>query len=85
MTGLWQERQALPPRPDLISMMAHHGGGTHDLSGQPMAFLGNILLLIVGSNDATRNAILGGLWALHTHPDQWHKLRERPQLIPSFA
>jgi hypothetical protein len=39
MSGLWRERQALPPRPDLISMMAH------DLLERPMEFLGNLVLL----------------------------------------
>jgi cytochrome P450 len=84
MTGLWREREKLPPRPDLISMMAH-GEGTHDLLDRPMEFLGNLILLIVGGNDTTRNSISGGLWALHNHPDQWKKLQENPQLIPSFA
>jgi len=84
MSGLWRERQALPPRPDLISMMAH-GEGTHDLLDRPMEFLGNIMLLIVAGNDTTRNAISGGLWALHNYHDQWQKLREHQDLIPSFA
>jgi len=84
MSGLWRERQVLPPRPDLISMMAH-GEGTHDLLDRPMEFLGNLILLIVGGNDTTRNSISGGLWALHNYPDQGQKLREHQDLIPSFA
>ena len=84
MSGLWRERQAQPPRPDLISMMAH-GEGTRDLLDRPTEFLGNILLLIVAGNDTTRNSISGGLWALHSYPDQWQKLREHQDLIPSFA
>jgi cytochrome P450 len=84
MTQLWRERERLPPRPDLISMMVH-GEGTHDLLERPMEFLGNLAMLIVAGNDTTRNSISGGLWALHKHPDQWKKLRENPQLIPGFA
>lgn len=84
MTGLWREREKLPPRPDLISMMAH-GEGTRDLLDRPMEFLGNLILLIVGGNDTTRNSISGGLWALHNYPDHWQRLQENSLLIPSFA
>jgi cytochrome P450 len=84
MTQLWREREKLPPRPDLLSMMAH-GEGTHDLLERPMEFLGTLVLLIVAGNDTTRNSISGGLWALHKHPHQWKKLRDNSQLIPSFA
>src|SRR5262249_53002803 len=84
MTQLWREREKLPPRPDLISMMAH-GEGTHDLLERPVEFLGNLALLIVAGNDTKRNSISDVLWALHEHPDQWKRLREDSQWTASVG
>jgi cytochrome P450 len=50
-----------------------------------MDFLGNLLLLIIGGNDTTRNSISGGLLALNQNPDQYQKLRENPGLIPKLV
>ena len=74
---LWHERAKQPPRPDLISMLAH-GEATRDLPSRPHEFMGNMLLLIVGGNDTTRNSISGGLLALNQYPDQYRKLRDNP-------
>jgi cytochrome P450 len=76
---LWNERREAPPANDLISMLAH-GESTRDMP--LMEFLGNILLLIVGGNDTTRNSISGGLDAFNKFPDQWAKLRANPALLP---
>jgi cytochrome P450 len=53
---LWNERVNAPPQPDLISMLAH-GEATRDMDR--MEYLGNLILLIVGGNDTTRNTITG--------------------------
>ena len=83
-TSLWHERASQPPRPDLISMLAH-GEATRDLPSRPHEFLGNLILLLVGGNDTTRNSISGGVLALHRFPGEFSKLRENPGLIPSLV
>ncbi len=83
-TRLWNERVNAPPRHDLISMLAHNEA-TRDLHTRPQEFLGNLVLLIVGGNDTTRNSISGGLWALSRHPDEYRKLLENAGLIPTLV
>jgi cytochrome P450 len=83
-TELWNQRSALPQTNDLISMLAH-GEATHDLPSRPHEFMGNLLLLIVGGNDTTRNSISGGLWFLNQFPDEYAKLRSDPGLIPKMV
>ena len=82
--GLWQDRVSRPPKFDLISMMAH-GKDTQNMTENPMLFLGNILLLIVGGNDTTRNSISGGVIALNQYPKEYQKLREDAALIPNMV
>ena len=79
-TRLWNERINKEARFDLISMLAH-SPATRNMA--PREFLGNLILLIVGGNDTTRNSITGGLWFMSENPDQYSKLRENPGLIPS--
>ena len=81
-TNLWNERVNQPPATDLVSMLAH-GESTKDMD--PMEYLGNLILLIVGGNDTTRNSITGGVLALNQNPDQYDLLRERPELIPNMV
>ena len=85
-TEIWHERAASPPGDDidLISMLAH-GESTKDMIDRPMEYLGNLILLIVGGNDTTRNSISGGVLALNQNPDQYQKLREDPGLIPTMV
>ena len=79
---LWNERIEGPPKNDLLSMMAHNEA-TYDMD--PKNFLGNLILLIVGGNDTTRNTMSGSVYALSKHPDQYRKLRENPALLDSFV
>jgi len=80
--NLWDERIKEPPTNDLISMLAH-GEATRDMP--LMEFLGNILLLIVGGNDTTRNSISGGLLALTQHPELYAKVRANSSLVQSMV
>jgi cytochrome P450 len=77
-TVLWNDRVKAPPRFDLISMLAH-GEATRNM--QPQEFMSNLVLLIVGGNETTRNSITGGLLALNKYPDEYRKLRRNPALI----
>ena len=82
-TGLWNERASMTtPGSDLVSMLAH-GENTKDM--EPLEFLGNLILLIVGGNDTTRNSISGGVLALNENPDEYAKLRGNPALIPNMV
>ena len=82
--ALWAERAAQPPKFDLISMLAH-GEATKNMNENPRLFLGNVLLLIVGGNDTTRNSISGGVIALNENPTEYNKLRENPAVIPNMV
>ena len=76
--NLWTQRAAEPPRNDLISMLAH-GESTKEMPF--MEFLGNILLLIVGGNDTTRNSISGALMAFNQYPETYQTLRAHPERL----
>jgi hypothetical protein len=52
--ALWNERINQPPKHDLLSMMAH-SDATRNMDERN--FLGNLILLIIGGNDTTRNSL----------------------------
>jgi cytochrome P450 len=80
--NLWNERVNAPPKPDLISMLAH-GESTRNMDR--MEYLGNLILLIVGGNDTTRNSMTGSVYALNQNPAEYDKLRADLSLIPSLV
>ncbi len=81
-TRLWNERVNAAPKADLISMIAH---ADTTRAMDPRELLGNVILLIVGGNDTTRNSITGGLIALSENPEQYAKLRADPGLVAGMV
>ena len=79
---LWNERVNAEPRGDLISMMAHNPA-TRFMDADNL--MGNIILLIVGGNDTTRNTMTASVLALNENPDQYQKLRDNPALIDTMV
>ncbi|MCY4094007.1 MAG: cytochrome P450, partial [Gammaproteobacteria bacterium] len=80
---VWQEKlKQKEPGNDLISMLAF-GEATKDMP--PNEYLGNVLLLIVGGNDTTRNSISGGVLALNQFPDEYAKLKQNRDVIPDMV
>jgi cytochrome P450 len=81
-TNLWNERVNTEPRNDLISMMAHNEATRYM---EPENLMGNIILLIVGGNDTTRNTMTGSVLALNENPTEYQRLRDNPALIDSMV
>ena len=80
--ALWNERIALPPANDLVSLLAHGEATRRDT---PECYLGNIILMIVAGSDTTRHSITGGLLALNQNPAQYDKLRADASLIDTMV
>jgi cytochrome P450 len=84
-TAIWHDRKANPTDSfDLISML-QRDPNTADMIDRPMEYMGNLILLIVGGNDTTRNSATGGVLALNQFPAEYDKLRANPALIPSMV
>ena len=76
-TQLWMHRKA-GGAGDMISMMARSEGfGEAD----QRTILGNIMLMIVGGNDTTRNAMSGAAVFMNEFPEAREELESDPSLI----
>jgi len=75
---LWQGKIGQEPTPDLISMMIHSDAMAEMDDHE---FMGNLILLIVGGNDTTRNSMSAVAYGLEQFPDQREKLEAEPGLI----
>ncbi|WP_439817354.1 cytochrome P450 [Zavarzinia sp. CC-PAN008] len=72
------ERRAAPGD-DLLSLMVNT-----PIEGQLLTrpqFLADMILVLVGGNETTRNSISQGVMAFARHPEQWRRLRADPGLI----
>ncbi len=78
--ALWESKKGKPPTPDLISIMLHSDAMAHMDEGE---FMGNLILLIVGGNDTTRNSMTAYAHGLAQFPDERAKLEADPSLIPN--
>ena len=81
-TRLRKARANGPAKFDFISMMARDEN-TKDMDA--MNFLGNVLLLIIGGNDTTRNSMSASINAWNKFPEEFAKLREAPSLIDKMV
>ena len=79
-TNLWNERVNGPPNFDLISMLAQ---GEETKNMDPLEYLGNLVLLIVGGNDTTRNSMSASIFATNLFPSEWDKLKNDHDLVPN--
>lgn len=81
--ALWQERmanQGAAGGKDLISVMIQSDAMNHMSEEE---FIGNLILLIVGGNDTTRNSMSGYAYGLNQFPEEREKLEQNPDLIPN--
>lgn len=78
--NLWDDRLKKGEAPDLLSRMIH-SEAMRDMDH--LEFMGNLILLIVGGNDTTRNSMSGFAYGLEQFPDQRDLLERTPELIPA--
>jgi cytochrome P450 len=74
---LWDSKKDQPPSNDLISIMLNSDAMAEMDEGE---FMGNLILLIIGGNDTTRNTMSALAYGLNQFPDERTKLEANPEL-----
>jgi cytochrome P450 len=74
---LWDSKKDQPPSNDLISIMLNSDAMAEMDEGE---FMGNLILLIIGGNDTTRNTMSALAYGLNQFPDERAKLEANPEL-----
>jgi len=69
------------PVGDLVSVLVHAEVDGDRLTDEELVF--EILLLLLGGDETTRNVACGGLEALLQHPQQWARLHDDPGVLPT--
>ncbi len=77
------ERRREHPADDIVTKLLQPDDNGEALTSDEFDLF--FLLLTVAGNETTRNAASGGMLALFEHPDQWRRLIEQPELIPTAA
>ncbi len=74
------------PREDLVSILvAAQSEGRLASDGDNLSndeLIQFMTLLLVAGNETTRNGLSGGMLAMLENPEQWAKLKARPELVP---
>jgi cholest-4-en-3-one 26-monooxygenase len=76
-----REQRLREPGDDIVSALLGAEVDGHTLTEAEFAMF--FLLLCVAGNETTRNATVHGLRALIEHPDQYERLRDEPDLLPT--
>jgi linalool 8-monooxygenase len=77
---LFDARRA-EPGTDIASLLANA-----EIDGEPVPFndfVANLILVLVGGNETTRNSLSHTMVAFARHPDQWDAIRADPDLLRS--